>query len=312
MAENCEDWRRQVRLLLQARPNLQIVCEATDGPQAVAKAEELRPDVVLLDIGLPALSGTEAASQIRVVSPNSKILLLSQENSPDLVQTAVRSGAFGCLHKLYTARELLHAVDALLRNEQFFSSSLMSYEFPEAAPIKPHRHEVEFYLGDAAFVEGFARFITVALEGGNSVILIATKPRFDGVMKRLKAQRVDVDGAIYTGNFIPLDAHETLSAIMVDGMPHEARFFEIAGRLIEQTAKTSNPDRRCVALCGECASILWTQDKPNAAIRLEQLWDQLRSTYDVDILCGYELNTIRKLKGKQVLRRICEEHSTFR
>ena len=312
VAEGCEDWRRQIRLLLQDRPNLRIVCEVADGSAAVAKAEELRPDLVVLDIGLPTLSGTEAASEIRVVSPNSKILLLSQENSPDLVQAAVRSGALGCIHKLYAVRELLPAVDALLRHEQFFSNTLMSYEFPEAPPIKPRRHEVEFYLGDAAFVEGFVRFITVALERGNSVILIASKSRCDNVIKRLKAQRIDVDSAIYSGSFIPLDVRETLSAFMIDGMPDESRFLEIAGKLIEQAAKAAKPDRTCVALCGECTSTLWTQDKPNAAIRLEQLWDRVSRTYDVDILCGYELNTVRKLKGKQVLRRICEEHSTFR
>lgn len=312
VADDYGDWRRQVRVLLEGRPDLRIVGEVADGKDAVDTAEELKPDLILLDVGLPTLNGLEAAQQIRHVSPNSKILFLTQNNSPDLVQAALSAGALGCVYKLYAARELLEAVDAILRNQQFFSSSLMAYEFPEAPPVRPRRHEVEFYVGDTAMVEGLARFITVALEGGNAAILVAAKPRLDGVMNRLKLLRIDSDLAIYTGSLIPLDASETLSAFMTDGMLDEGRFFEITGRLIEETAKAAKTDKPCVAVCGECASILWSQGKANAAVRLEQLWDRLTKMYDVDILCAYELNTVRKLKGRQVFRRICAEHSTFR
>lgn len=312
VADDYGDWRRQVRLLLEKRLDLKIVCEVADGPDAVARAEELKPDLILLDVGLPTLSGIDAAHQIGRVSPNSKILLLTLNNSPDLVQAALSVGALGCVYKLYAMRELLQAVDAVLRGEQFFSASLTAYEFPEGPAARPRRHDAEFYVDEKALVEGFARFIAASIQDCNAAVLIASKPRIAGVMNRLRAHQVQLDLAIYRGSFIPLDAHETLSTFMIDNTPDEFRFFEITGRLIEEAAKAARGDQPCVALCGECASLLWAQGKPEAAIRLEQLWDRLMKIYDVDVLCGYELNTVHKLKGKQVFRRICAEHSTFR
>ena len=93
IVDDYENWRRQVRLLLQARPEWQVICEASDGSEAVQKAEELKPDLILLDIGLPTLNGIEVARRIRQLSPNSKIVFLSQDNSLDVVQVALSTGA---------------------------------------------------------------------------------------------------------------------------------------------------------------------------------------------------------------------------
>jgi hypothetical protein len=67
-----------------------------------------------------------------------------------------------------------------------------------------------------------------------------------------------------------------------------------------------------VAACGECAPILWAQGKADAAIRLEELWNQIASTYYVDILCGYPLESLRHEEDSYTFRRICEEHSAVR
>ena len=93
VVDDFEDWRRQVRLLLQARPEWQVIAEASDGSEAVQKAEDLKPDLILLDIGLPKLNGIEAARRIRQVSPSSKIIFLSQDNDPEIVQAALSTGA---------------------------------------------------------------------------------------------------------------------------------------------------------------------------------------------------------------------------
>jgi DNA-binding NarL/FixJ family response regulator len=92
---------------------LQIVCEVSDGLEAVHKAEELQPDLILLDVGLPSLNGIEAARRIRKVARKSKILFLSQESSADVVQEALGTGAAGHVVKAHAGSELLTAVEAL-------------------------------------------------------------------------------------------------------------------------------------------------------------------------------------------------------
>ena len=92
-----------------------MVGEASDGLEAVQKAEELKPDLILLDIGLPNLNGIEAAQRIRQVSPNSTIVLLTMDNSPDVEQAALSTGASGFVHKEHVESELLPAIDAALR-----------------------------------------------------------------------------------------------------------------------------------------------------------------------------------------------------
>lgn len=90
LVDDHKDWREKIRLLFQERPEWQIISEASDRSEAVQKAGELEPDVVLLDTGLPKLNGIEAAQQIRQHSPNSKIVFLSPEKSLDFVQEAFK------------------------------------------------------------------------------------------------------------------------------------------------------------------------------------------------------------------------------
>jgi DNA-binding NarL/FixJ family response regulator len=123
ITDDYADWRRHVRLLLQARPEWQVIAEASDGLEAVEKGQDLKPDIILLDIGLPKLNGIEAARRIRQRSPGSKIIFLSQNNNLDIVRAALDTGALGYVRKTDVKRELLPAVDAVLRGEQFISSS---------------------------------------------------------------------------------------------------------------------------------------------------------------------------------------------
>jgi DNA-binding NarL/FixJ family response regulator len=106
------------------RPELQVISEASDGLEAVQKAAELQPSLIVLDIGLPSLNGIEAARRIRKLSPNSAILFLSQESSPEIVQEALSIGALGYVVKAHAGRDLLIAVEAVLRKEQFVSGAL--------------------------------------------------------------------------------------------------------------------------------------------------------------------------------------------
>ena len=123
VVEDYEPFRRFVCSTLGKRPELQIVCEVSDGLEAVQKAEELKPDLILLDIGLPTLNGIDAARQIRKLAPESKIIFLSQESSADVLQEALSLGARGYVVKARAGSDLLPAVEAVILGKQFVSST---------------------------------------------------------------------------------------------------------------------------------------------------------------------------------------------
>ena len=99
IAEDFADFRRLIGSTLSQRPDLRVICEVCDGEDAVRKAAELKPDLILLDIGLPTLNGLDAAQQIRKIVPQSKIIFVTQEFSPDIVQQALGLGASGYVLK---------------------------------------------------------------------------------------------------------------------------------------------------------------------------------------------------------------------
>jgi|SRR5271155_23543 len=123
VVDDYEPFRRLVCSMLGERPALQIVGEASDGLEAVRQAEELKPDLILLDIGLPTLNGIEAARQIRSLAPESKIIFLTQESSADVVREALSLGAWGYVVKARAGSDLLPAVEAVLLGKQFISGT---------------------------------------------------------------------------------------------------------------------------------------------------------------------------------------------
>jgi DNA-binding NarL/FixJ family response regulator len=122
VVEDFQFFRRLIYSKLGQRSDLRVVCEVSDGLEAVQKAEELRPDLILLDIGLPTLNGIEAARRILTLAPESKIIFLSQETSTDIVQEAMRLGAWGYILKTRARSNLLQAIDAVLSGKRFVIS----------------------------------------------------------------------------------------------------------------------------------------------------------------------------------------------
>jgi DNA-binding NarL/FixJ family response regulator len=124
VAEDFAAFRRLMGSILQERQNLQVICEVSSGFEAVQKAEELKPDLILLDIGLPKMNGLEAARKIRELAPESKIIFVSQESLPDLVQEALGLGAQGYVAKTRLKSDLLAAVETVLAGGHFVSRGL--------------------------------------------------------------------------------------------------------------------------------------------------------------------------------------------
>jgi DNA-binding NarL/FixJ family response regulator len=137
VVEDFPRFRRFVRSKLDQKPELQVICEVSDGLDAIQKTEELRPDLILLDIGLPTLNGFEVARQVRDLAPNSKIIFLSQETSADYIQLAVSLGAWGYVVKTNAETSLLLAIDTVLSGKRFVSS--LSAAFKQQLPTNSAR-----------------------------------------------------------------------------------------------------------------------------------------------------------------------------
>lgn len=117
IADDHEIVRRGVRSLLSSDPECQICGEAIDGRDAVARAQELKPDLVVMDISMPNLNGLEATRRVREILPQTKVLVLSQHDSPEMMRQAIRAGAGAYVCKSWMTRDLLAGIKKLREDE---------------------------------------------------------------------------------------------------------------------------------------------------------------------------------------------------
>jgi DNA-binding NarL/FixJ family response regulator len=320
--------RRFVCSALESRAEFRVIGRAADGLEAIQKAEELQPDVILLDISLPKLNGIAAARQILTRVPKAKIIFLSENTSPGAVEEALRTGASGYLVKSDAGKELLEAVEAVIHGGQFMSRRSEGWIFADVTDTRPPdsyfrttglavtpqegataRHEVLFYSDEAGFLDGFTDSIAAVLQAGNAVLVVATESHRHDLVSTLQRRGLDIGPAIEQGQYIPLDMADTLGTFMINDMPDPVRFFETVGDLLARTAKAAKGEGIRVAVRGECAPVLWAQGKAAAAVRLERLWHEIARTCGVDILCGYRLIEFHGNDGPDMFQRLCAAHT---
>ena len=307
IVDDYEPWLRFVVTTLEKQTELQIIGQARSGLEAVQKAQELRPDLILLDISLPELNGIEAARRIREHAPQSKILFVSENHSWDIAQAAFGTGAGGYLVKSDAVRELLPAIRDVVQGKQFVSAGVVRHAARRLESVC--RHEAGFYSDDQLLLDALVRFIEAALNAGNAVIVTATESHLQSLLPRLQARGLGIGAAIEQGRYVALDAAEALSNVMLNGMPDPVRFLKALGNLIVAAARATGREQARVAIFGECVQLLWGQGNQEAVIQLEKLGNQLAQTYDLDILCGYSLRTFQKATDTYNFHRICAEHS---
>lgn len=293
VVDDFDRWRLFVHRTLREHPQLRVVGEVSDGLDAVQVAEELKPDLILMDIGLPVLNGIEAARRIRKLCPESKILFVSQESSPDVVRKTLGLGAVGYVVKSDAARELSMAVTTVLGGKIFVGARFAGEDFSESS-----RHNACFYSGDQSLPDHVPKFIGSALKAGRAVIVVATGTHRESLLRALSVKGINVQAAIDQGKYIALDAAELLSATMVNGVPDSARIGKVLGDLIARAAEASSDEHSRVAIFGELGELLCQQGNQAAAFELEKAANQLVKTCRADVLCGYShQNLLHAIRG---------------
>jgi DNA-binding NarL/FixJ family response regulator len=301
--------RERIRSVLEKLPRQFVIDEAANGIQAVQKAHELKPDLILLDVGLPMMNGIEAAHRIRELSPKSKILFLSEFRSSSFAGEALHLGAMGYIVKSDAARELLPGIETVLDGGQYISSSLGGQEINDSPKARVRDHEAGFYSEDRYLLDHAVRFIGTSLQAGNSAVVAVTERHRILLAKMLTGEGIEVDAAIRKGKYVALDAEAATSSVMVDGQLDPGRFADAFGGILSQASETSDGNGPRVSLFGECVHLLCAQGNAEAAVQMEKQANRLFDKFDLSILCAYSVSELFDITKGDTFQRIRDEHS---
>jgi signal transduction histidine kinase/ActR/RegA family two-component response regulator len=166
-------------------------------------------------------------------------------------------------------------------------------------------HFVQFYEADGFLLNSLRGFIGNAINSGDAALVVATQAHREGLDELLIANGFDVANAKASGQFVSLDAAEVLSKFMVDGSPQPDRFNEVVGGIIASVSD----GRRRVRAFGEMVALLWANGEHQAAIRLEEMWNDLQQAHTFSLFCAYPMNGLGGHQFTEPHSGVCTAHS---
>ncbi len=170
-------------------------------------------------------------------------------------------------------------------------------------------HSVDFYADDAAFLDNLSDLISRALKAGGVCLVIAAAPHRQGIAQRLRASGIDLSLAVRNSQYLLLDAEATLAKFMVDGLPDRDRFFATIEPLFLNAKASLGPDVTFPIAFGEMVALLWTEGKREAAVRLEQLWNELGRRHSFALRCAYAIDNFAHADEDLLFHQIRAEHN---
>ena len=256
-----------------------VVATVADGRAAVEAARAIHPDLVVLDISMPGLSGFEAAALIKDLPDPPRIVFATAYDDASIDSAASALGASAVVRK----REMLSELVPAIRRALLF-------------------HAVCFYDDSPSLARTVARFIGEGLASGQAAVIVATPSHGDAIGDELRRMGVDSRERIEQGVLRMLDADEVLNRFMIGGQPDPERFEDTIHSIVDTVAGTR---RRLVRIYGEMVDVLWNSGREDAALSLEHLWHQLVAGRKCSLLCGYS-SAVRQGEGFDT---ICDRHS---
>ena len=313
VVDDHDGWTRYVSDRLRNHARYRVVGKVADGLEAIRAAERLRPDLIVLDIGLPSLNGIEAARRILASVPDTRILFLTEQRSADIADAALRAGGFGYVVKSDAGTDLQPAIDTIADGRTYVSAStgldLSRHADLDRRGSRLRRHHALVSSDDKVLLGAYAQFAKEALDAGGCAIFVGTPARRQLLRTLLETSAVDVDLVVKEGRLVSIDVEEMISTFLVKGWVDEARFAATATELIADTTAAARGDHPWVVACGECAPSLWKAGHADAAVRVEHLWDDIASRGGVDTLCGYTVAAPLEPDDAGVLEKLCAEHA---
>ena len=171
-------------------------------------------------------------------------------------------------------------------------------------------HAVHFYEDEAVFIDGLAEFAGSTLVAGGACVIIATAKHLRSLTRSLRNRTIDLRRAIAAGRFIALDAQDTLSLFMIQDRPDPGRFYETMEPILDKARKALVHPNSPLSAFGEMVALLWANQKREAAIELEHLWNELEHRYKFNLRCAYPMAGFSGNEYSDQFHRICSEHSS--
>lgn len=189
----------------------------------------------------------------------------------------------------------------------FASDIRLSQESPNSAgeSAARHQHTVQFYQSDTYLLQSLRSYLGDGLRNGDSVIVVATEPHREGLVLLLEEDGFDISRLAATGRYVSLDADTLLSAFMRHDEPDVDLFDSVIGDVIARASAGGRP----VRVFGEMVSILWLRGRQAAALRLEELWNDLQRRYSISLCCGYPMDGFAGRAMETGFTKVCAHHS---
>jgi DNA-binding NarL/FixJ family response regulator len=314
IVDDHEMFRGKVRSLIESQPHYRVCGEAGDGIEAIEKARQLRPDIVLMDINMPRMNGLEATRIIRREVPLCRVIIVSQNDAAIAREQARRAGAKGAVTKSDLIRDLLPTIDgvAMENNNSLDQTQIATAHGGEPwcdllNSAAPRDHIVQLYQDQQFLNRAVCRFAAAAIANGEGVILVPTVAHWDAFRPRLEAEGVDVKAAEKRGQLTVVDADNLLPTFMRGGMPDSPVFMGLAASVISEARGGGRYPK--VRWWGEMVNILWERGEVAASMQLEDQFDQLAHEQDIAIFCSFLMDNFNGDVHARMLPRLGENHS---
>ncbi len=286
----------------QLAADFEIVAAASEGRQALDLSFRLDPDIAVLDINMPGLDGFQILQELRGTGSRAKVLLLTLHQTDDFVIRAIQSGAHGYVLKTRMSSDLRSAVDHALAGRLFAPSLTSLSRIPEAG------HIAQFHSDDPFFLDEVSQFILATLRSGELIVVVATEQTRTGIAQRLEEVGMDLAAMTAQGQYVVMDAAESLSHFMRDGRPDATRLADVVADLDRLRLSSARGPQSRLTVFGEMAGLLCRDGHFAAAVEVERIWNNHTRSLPFLTACGYPIECFNDEKSRKMFAIVCAEH----